>query len=46
MGIVEYLFRYPLNKPTPTLEDEGNFIIALVNFIEIILGFDKVIPEI
>ena len=45
MGFKDYMSRHPTNKTPPTLEEDEKFIVASVDHIGILLGFDKDMPD-
>ena len=44
MGFVDYIFRHPSNEPVPVSLDDEKFVIASVNQISTLLGFDHLMP--
>ena len=45
MGFVDYLSRHPLGEPVPVFLDDEKFVIASVNHISTLLGFDHLMPR-
>ena len=45
MGFVDYLSRHPSGKPVPVSLDDEKFVIASVNQISTLLGFDHLMPR-
>ena len=45
MGFVEYLSRHPSGEPVPVSLDDEKFVIASVNQISTLLGFDHLMPR-
>ena len=44
-GFVDYLSRHPWGEPVPVLLDDKKFLIASVNQISTLLGFDHLMPR-
>ena len=45
MGLVDYIPRHPSGEPVPVSLDDKNFVIASVNQISTLLGFDHLMPR-
>ena len=45
MGFVDYLSRHPSGEPVPVSLDDEKFVIASVNQINTLLGFDHSMPR-
>ena len=45
MGFVDYISRHPSGEPVPVSLDDEKFVIALVNHISKLLGFDHLMPR-
>ena len=45
MGLVDYLSRHPSCEPLPVSLDDEKFVVALVNQISTLLGFDHLMPR-
>ena len=45
MGFVDYLSRHPSGEPVPVSLDDEKFVIASVNQISTLLGFDHLMPR-
>ena len=45
MGFVDYLSRHPSGEPVPFSLDDEKFVIASVNQISTLLGFDHLMPR-
>ena len=45
MGFVDYLSRHPSGEPAPVTLDDKKFVIASINQISTLLGFDHMMPR-
>ena len=45
MGFVDYISRHPSGEPVPVSLDDEKFVIASVNQISTLLGFDHLMPK-
>ena len=45
MGFVDYISRHPSGEPVPVSLDDEKFVIASVNQISTLLGFDQLMPR-
>ena len=45
MGFVDYISRHPSGEPVPVSLDDEKFVIASVNQISTLLGFDHLMPR-
>ena len=45
MGFVDYLSRHPSGEPVSVSLDDEKFVIASVNQISTLLGFDHLMPR-